>query len=386
MLGSVTSLNLKGEYNMIHLIWFNENRNSVKVVYSTFFTRPPSPFTTVAPCWHLVSFCVTVMLTVGQHLFSLVLFDEASTWDIDIWSIRALGSSFFVFPNCPYQFGYVFFQWAFYPNRGTDLAVYDLSPWPWKPIRPWQIQPGRITSGDFLHHLTPMRRCNLLAIRQDVLEGHYFSPCHDWGPTLPHYRYTNSDRPKWTLAMFGHTFRSAVRPFGTTRWRGQTRIARVFCLLASLWTSAILPWSCARLFTDSRRPESCFGPSQNTSRCQPSWFCTRTPVEDVALSHLYGDVALSHLFGMVMIRRVSQLETWVETDNDCCEWDRLETWMPILGIACWISNVLPHVTKRGWTWCPLLRLCLHMLFCFVMPPHVFICLVYVARYIPLYWF
>ena len=85
---------------------------------------------------------------------------------------------------------------------------------------------------------------------------------------------------------------------------------------------------------------------------------------------LSGDVALSHLFGMVMIRRVSQLETWVETDNDCCEWDRLETWMPILGIACWISNVLPHVTKRGWTWCPLLRLCLHMLFCFVMPSYV----------------
>ena len=219
------------------------------------------------------------MLTVGQHLFSLVLFDEASTWDIDIWSIRALGSSIFVFPNCPYQFCYVFFQWAFQPNRGTDLAVYEFSPWQWKPIRPWQIQPGWITSGDFLHHFMPMRRCNLPAIRQDVLEGHYFSPCHAWGPTLPHYRYTNSDRPKWTLAMFGHTFSSAVHPFGTTRWRCQTRIARVFCLLASLWASAILPWSCARLFTNSGRSESCFGPSQNTSRCQPSWFCTRGMTE-----------------------------------------------------------------------------------------------------------
>ena len=39
---------------------------------------------------------------------------------------------------------------------------------------------------------------------------------------------------------------------------------------------------------------------------------------------LSGDVALSHLFGMVMIRWVSQLETWLETENDFCEWDRLE--------------------------------------------------------------
>ena len=38
--------------------------------------------------------------------------------------------------------------------------------------------------------------------------------------------------------------------------------------------------------------------------------------------------------------------------NDFCEWDRLEIWMPTLGITYWISNVLPHVTKREWTWCP----------------------------------
>ena len=73
-----------------------------------------------------------------------------------------------------------------------------------------------------------------------------------------------------------------------------------------------------------------------------------------------------------MMQWVSQLETHLETENDFCEWDRLETWMPILGITWWISNVLPHVTKRRVNVMSTLRLHLHVLFRIVMSPRFYV--------------